>query len=196
MDISKLEIQILPIKKIKPYEKNPRKNEEAIYYVAESIRQFGFKVPIIIDKDYIIVAGDTRYKASLELNLKEVPCIIADDLSEEQIKAFRLIDNKAAEKADWDFELLSKELNDILNIDMESFDFNVEESLEEDLFEDINDNDCANTTRFEHKLKIDRQEIIMTEDEYQKLINKFNQYVDKNGVSFGFVNYLVGDACD
>lgn len=84
-----------------PYEKNPRKNDEAIQYVANSIKEFGFKVPIIIDKNNVIVAGHTRYKASKELGLKEVPCIIADDLNDEQIKAFRLADNKVSEMAEW-----------------------------------------------------------------------------------------------
>ena len=69
-----------------PYEKNPRKNDDAVKYVAESIKQFGFKVPIVIDKNNVIIAGHTRYKASKKLGLKEVPCIVADDLTEEQIK--------------------------------------------------------------------------------------------------------------
>lgn len=80
-----------------PYEKNPRKNDEAVKYVAESIRQFGFKVPIIVDKDGVIVAGHTRYKAAKKLKLKEVPCIVADDLSDEQIKAFRYIAGKRSD---------------------------------------------------------------------------------------------------
>ena len=82
------------ISEIKPYEKNPRKNDDAVKYVAESIQQFGFKVPIVIDTNGVIIAGHTRYKASKKLGLKEVPCIIADDLTEEQIKAYRLADNK------------------------------------------------------------------------------------------------------
>jgi len=81
------------------YENNPRNNDEAVEAVANSIKEFGFKVPIIIDKDNIIVAGHTRLKASLKLGLKEVPCIIADDLSDDQIKAFRLADNKTSELA-------------------------------------------------------------------------------------------------
>jgi len=76
-----------------PYENNPRYNDEAVEYVANSIKEFGFKVPIIIDKNNVIVAGHTRYKASLELGLEEVPTIIADDLTDEQVKAFRLADN-------------------------------------------------------------------------------------------------------
>ena len=106
-----------------PYEKNPRKNDEAVKYVAESIKQFGFKVPIVIDKNNVIVAGHTRYKASKKLGLKEVPCIVADDLTEEQIKAYRLADNKVAEQAEWDIELLDEELDSILDIDMADFGF-------------------------------------------------------------------------
>ena len=106
-----------------PYEKNPRKNEEAVQYVANSIKEFGFKVPIVIDKNNVIVAGHTRYKASKELGLKEVPCIIADDLNDEQIKAFRLADNKVSEKALWDYDLLDEELEEIIDINMEQFDF-------------------------------------------------------------------------
>lgn len=101
-----MDIVLKKISDIRPYENNPRKNDEAVKYVAESIKQFGFKVPIVIDKDGIIVAGHTRYKAAKKLNLKEVPCIVADDLTDEQVKAFRLADNKVAEKAEWDFELL------------------------------------------------------------------------------------------
>lgn len=112
------------LKDIKPYEKNPRKNDNAVEYVANSIKEFGFKVPIVIDKDGVIVAGHTRYKASKKLGLDKVPCIIADDLTDEQIKAYRLADNKVSEKSEWDFDLLQDELSEILNIDMEMFDFN------------------------------------------------------------------------
>lgn len=123
---------------IKPYEKNPRKNDGAVQYVAESIKQFGFKVPIVIDKDGVIVAGHTRYKAAKKLGLNEVPCIVADDLNEEQIKAFRLADNKVAEKAEWDFDLLSSEIDDLFDFDMTVFGFEeAEEEIEvvEDEFE-------------------------------------------------------------
>ena len=112
------------LNEIKPYEKNPRKNDNAVEYVANSIKEFGFKVPIVIDKDGVIVAGHTRYKASKKLGLEKVPCIIADDLTPEQIKAYRLADNKVSEKSEWDFDLLQDELSEILNIDMEMFDFN------------------------------------------------------------------------
>lgn len=115
-----------------PYENNPRNNDAAVDYVAESIKEFGFKVPIIIDKNNVIVAGHTRYKASEKLGIAEVPCLIADDLTEEQIKAFRLADNKVAEIATWDFEKLDLELSE-LDFDMELFGFDeVERDLRRD----------------------------------------------------------------
>ena len=107
---------------ISPYENNHRRNEEAVKYVAESIRQFGFKNPILIDSNGVIVAGHTRYKAAMELGMDKVPCIIADDLTEEQIRAFRLADNKVGEIAQWDQELLNFELGEI-DIDMTDFGF-------------------------------------------------------------------------
>ena len=115
-----------------PYEKNPRRNDEAVNYVMESIKSFGFKVPIVIDKDNIIVAGHTRHKAAKLLKLKEVPCIVADDLTEEQVKAFRLADNKVSEKAEWDFGLLDEELDDLLDFDMSAFGFEIQEEPEEE----------------------------------------------------------------
>lgn len=121
------------IDEIRPYVKNPRKNDNAVKYVAESIKEFGFKVPIITDKNGIIVAGHTRYKAAKELGLEIVPTIVADDLTDDQVKAFRLADNKVAEVAEWDYDLLNQELNDLMEqLDMESFGFD---------FEDITEND-------------------------------------------------------
>ena len=114
---------------VKPYEKNPRRNDEAVDYVAESIRHFGWKQPIVIDKNGIIVAGHTRYKAAKKLGLKKIPCIVADDLTDEQVKAYRLADNKVAEAAEWDFALLDQELDDLFDFDMTVFGFDPVESL-------------------------------------------------------------------
>lgn len=111
------------ISELKPYEKNPRRNDNAVDYVAKSIEQFGFKVPIVIDKNNVIVAGHTRHSAAKKLGLRTAPCIIADDLTDEQIKAFRLADNKTAEFAEWDFDLLNDELDGIFDIDMCDFGF-------------------------------------------------------------------------
>ena len=116
---------------IKQYENNPRKNDEAVKYVAESIKEFGFKVPIVIDKEGVIVAGHTRWKAAKSLNIKEVPCIIADDLSDDQIKAYRLADNKVSEFAEWDFNILNLELDELLDFDMSTFGFDIDEVVDE-----------------------------------------------------------------
>lgn len=132
-----MNITNIPLKNLKPYENNPRKNDDAVKYVAESIKEFGFKVPIVIDKNNVIVAGHTRYKAAKKLKMSEVPCIIADDLTDEQIKAFRLADNKVAEKAEWDFDLLNAELDDIIDLDMELFGF--EDALQDDAEEAVED---------------------------------------------------------
>ena len=107
---------------LKPYDKNPRKNEQAVKYVASSIKEFGFKVPIVIDNNNIIVSGHTRLLAAKELGLKEVPCILANDLTDEQIKAFRLVDNKTSEMSGWDFPMLEDELAGI-GFDMAEFGF-------------------------------------------------------------------------
>lgn len=127
-----------PVGELIPYENNPRKNDEAVQYVAASIREFGFKVPIVIDRDGVVVAGHTRLKAAKELGLKTVPCIVADDLTEEQVKAFRLADNKTSEVAGWDFSLLDIEL-DGLDMDMEQFGFTsaeLDDRAIDDLFMD------------------------------------------------------------
>ena len=107
---------------LKPYEKNPRRNAEAVEFVANSIKEFGFKVPIVVDKNNVIVAGHTRYLASKDLGLETVPCIVADDLTDKQIKAFRIADNKTADKALWDFNLLGDELKGLLD-DFNMVDF-------------------------------------------------------------------------
>lgn len=121
-----MKIVSVKLTNLKPYENNPRLNDNAVDSVMNSIKEFGFKVPIVITKDNVIVAGHTRYKASKKLNLDEVPCIIADDLNEQQIKAFRLADNKVSELAEWDFTKLEMELAEI-ELDMSLFSFEIEE---------------------------------------------------------------------
>ena len=132
-------IHQININKIIPYEKNPRKNNEAVDPVAESIKEFGFKVPIVVDKNNVIITGHTRYKAAKKLKLKTVPCIVADDLTEEQAKAFRLADNKVGEIAEWDTDLLHMELDDILDINMDLFGFDLIDDEEEENAEVIED---------------------------------------------------------
>lgn len=117
-----MQVRMFAIAEIQPYERNPRRNDKAVDAVAASIERFGFLVPLVIDKAGIIVAGHTRYKAAQKLGLAEVPCVIADELNEDQIKAFRIADNKVAEFAEWDGELLPLELADI-TMDMTAFGF-------------------------------------------------------------------------
>lgn len=133
-----------------PYENNPRKNDEAVIPVANSIEQFGFKVPIIIDKDNVIVAGHTRLKAAEYLGKKTVPCIVADDLTDEEIKAFRLADNKVAEFANWDFTLLDSELVDIVEIDMDQFGFDVD-MFSDGISDDIDGHDDVDLDKGKEK---------------------------------------------
>lgn len=123
---------------IRPYERNPRRNDAAVQYVAESIRQFGWKQPIVIDKDGVIVAGHTRYKAAQSLGFEKAPCVIADDLTPEQVKAYRLADNKVSEIAGWDFDALEEEL-DALDLDMSAFGF-----AEKDEYPDDSELDAEN----------------------------------------------------
>lgn len=123
-------IENISINKIQPYEHNPRKNDKAVPYVKKSIEEFGFKVPVIIDENNVIVCGHTRYKAAVELKMTDIPCVRADDLTPEQIKAFRLADNKVSEVAEWDFEELAGELEGITELDMEEFGF-FEDATEE-----------------------------------------------------------------
>lgn len=157
---------------IKPYEKNPRKNDSAVDAVANSIKEFGFKVPVVIDKDNIIVCGHTRYKAAKKLGLDKVPCVVADDLTDEQIKAYRLADNKVSELAEWDIDLLGEELDGIFDIDMSDFGFDLSEEDEEP----INDEQLENTAQFEYTLKFGKTTVIMTEDEYNQLLDRYNEY--------------------
>ena len=131
-----LEIINKNISELIPYDNNPRFNEKAVEAVANSIKEFGFKVPVVIDKKNVIVAGHTRLKACKKLGIKEIPCIIADDLSETQIKAFRLADNKVAEAASWNLEQLGLELSEIIDIDMEAFGFSEMDILD---FSDLSD---------------------------------------------------------
>jgi len=117
-----------------PYENNPRKNDQAVDAVAASIKDFGFKVPIVIDRNGVIIAGHTRLKAARKLGLDKVPAIMADDLTDEQVRAFRLADNKVGELSGWKFDKLEKELAEI-TVDMRRFGFEDEEEAPEEIVE-------------------------------------------------------------
>lgn len=114
-----MKIQDVDLEKIIPYINNPRNNDDAVDALASSIHEFGWKQPIVIDRDYVIVIGHTRYKAAQKLGLKSAPCLFADDLSPSQIKALRLADNKIGEKASWDRDLLKIELENLQESDFD-----------------------------------------------------------------------------
>lgn len=137
------QIKYIKTEELIPYVNNPRTNDQAVDSVAASIKEFGFKQPIVIDKDKVVVAGHTRLKASKKLGLKEVPCIIADDLTEEQIKAYRLADNKVAESADWDLQKLELELKALEDVDMSQFGFEeIQDAMNEITLENIQEDEA------------------------------------------------------
>ena len=115
-----MNIITMQLKDLKPYKNNPRINDGAVEFVKRSIQEFGYLVPIVIDKNNEIVAGHTRYKALKKLKVKEVPCVVADDLTEDQIKAFRVADNSVSAVAEWDYNKLVLEMKDI-SLDLGQF---------------------------------------------------------------------------
>lgn len=127
-----MEVKEWPIDKVKPYDKNPRNNDDAVEATANSIKEFGWQQPIVVDKYGVIIVGHTRLKAAKKLELKQVPVTVAEKLTDEQVKAYRLADNKTGELADWYFNVLDAEIAEITNLDMEDFGFNLEEISEDD----------------------------------------------------------------
>ena len=118
-----MDVQMMKITDIHPYAKNPRRNDDAVESVANSIRDFGFKQPIVVDRDMVIIVGHTRYKAAKKLKLKQVPVLVADDLTEEQAKAYRIADNSTNGLATWDYDLLLGEMQSV-DIDFSDFGLN------------------------------------------------------------------------
>lgn len=169
------------LKELIPYPNNPRNNDGAVDYVANSIKEFGFKVPIIIDKDSFIVCGHTRYKAAKKLKLETVPCIVADDLNEQQLKAFRLADNKVSEKAEWDLDSLELELGDILDFDMADFGF---EKIEE-VFPDLGSGENERERTIDaYNLK--EYDPTQTEGKYQMPVIAPCDYVPTDLIGFNY----------
>ena len=127
-----MKIEQWSIDRIRPYEKNPRRNDKAVAAVAESIREFGFRQPIVVDGDGVIVVGHTRYKAALKLGLEKVPVHVARDLTAQQARAYRLADNRSAEDSQWDIDLLPIELGELRD---EGFDLKLVGFTEKELTE-------------------------------------------------------------
>jgi len=139
-----MKIEIADINSIKPYENNPRKiSDVAIEKVAMSLKEYGFRQPIVVDKDRIIVVGHTRFRASKKIGLKEVPITIADNLTPEQINAYRIADNRTSQESEWDFSLLQQEFHNLLDLN-----FNLE-------LTGFNDSELENYITFEKDIDID-----------------------------------------
>lgn len=136
-----MQVQSMKISEVKPYPNNPRNNDDGVEAVANSIKEFGWQQPIVVDKDNVIIVGHTRYKAAKKLGMDKVPVVVASNLSDEQVRAYRLADNKTGELTDWDMGLLDDELADIADIDMSDFGFDLdldddEVEVQEDDFDD------------------------------------------------------------
>lgn len=127
-----MKIENWDINKVKPYDKNPRNNDDAVEATANSIKEFGWQQPIVVDNDGVVIVGHTRLKAAKKLKLEQVPVTVADNLTDEQVKAYRLADNKTGELADWDDDLLTSELEELDNLDFDMGDFGFEELDEPD----------------------------------------------------------------
>lgn len=165
-----MKVQEMSIDEIKPYENNPRINDNGVNAVANSIKEFGWKQPIVVDKDNVIIVGHTRYLASKQLKLKKVPVIVANDLTPEQVKAYRLADNKTNELTEWDEDLLDVELSDIeqlSDIDMTDFGFeNIEDEIELD-----EDNSSESSNPYTDKKEVPQYEIQGEEPDISELVD-------------------------
>lgn len=184
------------VSELKEYEYNPRNNDGAVQAVADSINQFGFKVPIIIDREGVIIAGHTRKKAAERLELSSVPCIVADDLTPEQIKAFRIADNKTGELAEWDFELLEKELAELTAFDVDMSQFGFDENIFDIFFEETPNEiqlprEDVGTAIKRKSLKYGSVTIYMNDEEAARFEKLYDLYLEQNGNAFGLVNELL-----
>ena len=180
-----MEIKMMNVEDLIPYINNPRRNENAIDKVASSIKEFGFKVPIVIDKDKVVVTGHTRLLASKKLGLEQVPCVVADDLSKAQIKAFRLADNKVSEFSTWDMELLKVELEELEELNFEvsdlGFEFMSIDQLDIPTFDDFDDEEEDEEEEEETSSEgIIQYNIIFNNKEEQETWHEFIKFLREN----------------
>lgn len=183
-----MQVVNLKIKDLKPYEKNAKKHDQTqIDNVAESIKQFGMVQPIVVDKDNVVIIGHCRLDACKKLKMKEVPCVKLEDLSEEQVKKLRLLDNKLNE-SDWDFELLQ---NDILGLDFDEFDIDwgLGENISQELEDDINN-------PYTKKVDVPQYQMTGESPKLEDLVNKdkvniFIEEINKSNVTEEQKKFLI-----
>ena len=186
-----MDVISMAISDIKPYPNNPRKNDDAVTATANSIKEFGWQQPIIVDKDNIIIAGHTRYKAAKQLNMDKVPVVVAKNLSKEQVKAYRLADNKTGEIADWDSEFLEDELANIIDFDMEDFGFEqIKNNVNiDDIFFDDEEQQKKDNAFY---LKWENKKVVVSQDTLLFLNNKLNEYKNaETNKEIDFVQWLL-----
>ncbi|NUF26347.1 ParB N-terminal domain-containing protein [Bombilactobacillus mellis] len=186
-----MDVISMAISDIKPYPNNPRKNDDAVTATANSIKEFGWQQPIIVDKDNIIIAGHTRYKAAKQLNMDTVPVVVAKNLSKEQVKAYRLADNKTGEIAVWDYEFLDDELANIIDFDMEDFGFEqIKNDVNiDDIFFDDEEQQKKDNTLY---LKWENKKVVVSQDTLLFLNNKLNEYKNaETNKETDFVQWLL-----
>lgn len=204
------------INQLIPYENNPRINDDSVELVANSIKRFGFKNPVIIDRNNVIIAGHTRIKASKKLGIKEIPCVVADDLTEEETKALRLADNKTQEFSTWEDSILEMELGDIKEINMEEFGFETPEfdvEAEEDDFDiELPEEPksqkgqiwklgnhrlmCGDATSLKDAKKLmdgNKADLVFTDPPYNVAIGSKNQFLQTIGKSNRITDDILGD---
>ena len=153
-----MEIVDMPIEQIKPYKKNPRKNEKAVPEVVKSLKEFGFRQPLVVDSSMVLIVGHTRLLAAKELGLAKVPVHIASTLTPAQVRAYRIADNRSHDKSEWDVTLLNEELGELFEMDekfdiefMDFGDFGPGEEKEKEIKEGSKELDEEEFSEFDHK---------------------------------------------
>lgn len=190
MNLTELKMETWPIEKLIPYARNPRKNDEQVARMVAAIKEFGFRIPIVAKSDGAIVDGHLRLKAALKLGLTEVPVVLADELTEAQIKAFRILANQSANWAEWDKDLLKLELLELKELDFDlaltGFDGKeLSEWLNEDEQEDNKYTNKVATPIYEPTGEYVDLSDCVTQDKTKELLNKIEASgLDENEKSF------------
>lgn len=179
-----MKIEYMDVNEIIPYENNPRNNNKAVKMVQQSIKDVGFRVPLIVNKDGVIICGHTRFQAAKKEGLKILPVIVAKDLDDAKEKAFRLVDNKSQEYATWDVEKLKEEILQIVNIDLGEYEF-TREDIVNDLKQDGFSYGDKNADTFSITLNF-------TQEDYDK-IEKYGESKGKNSLVDAIVEICKGE---
>ena len=189
-----MKIFLRSLESVIPYDRNPRQNDAAVAAVATSIKEFGFRQPIVVDESDVIVVGHARYLAAIQLGLTEVPIHVAKDLTPEQITAYRLADNKTAELAEWDDDLLAAEIAALSGseIDLSAMGFD-EDELAKAVADAANADVPGQSSTQALKLKFGKYTVPLDEAEFGKLVAALTHHETKTGSKYGFVSSLFAE---